>query len=44
MQKNPSQYDKNGCFIKGSGVNCPIRGVEWEDDFAVAMCPCRDEL
>lgn len=40
--ENPSQYDKNGVFIKGSGETCPSCGTEWEDHFAVAMCPCHD--
>jgi hypothetical protein len=39
---NPEQYDKDGKFIVGSGEVCPCCGTEWEDHFAVAMCPCHD--
>ncbi len=39
---NPNQYDENGCFINGSGVICLSCGSEWEDNLAVACCPCHD--
>ena len=41
---NPNQYDTCGRFIIGSGEVCPNCGVEWEDKFAIAVCPCLDEL
>lgn len=40
---NPSQYDKDGKFIVGSGEICPSCGTEWEDHLAVITCPCLDE-
>lgn len=40
--ENSNQYDKNGCFIRGTGEVCPSCGTEWEDHLAVAVCPCLD--